>query len=352
MRFIFRTDASRWIGSGHVMRCLVLADALKNKGHEITFACRQQPSDLNSFIVERGHKLVVLPAHEEGRIPLHTADYESWLQVHWQRDCEEFLNAIPRADWVVIDHYGIPKEWETTVATKLECRLLVIDDLAREHDCDALIDQTALRSESIYIDKLPEKSKRLVGSKYALLNPGFAKWRNQIKGIERDARRVLISMGGIDEPNATLSALQALTPHFDEMRLTVLLSQRAPHYQQVKSYCERYRDRIEHIDFSNDVAGLMANHGLAIGAPGATSWERACLGLPSVIVPLAENQNSICENLVKAEASLCISVEKIDSSLWPALLHLKKKYLHYQDRCWDLCDGKGCERVVRHLLNG
>lgn len=352
MRFIFRTDASRWISSGHVMRCLVLADALKSEGHEIIFVCRRQPSDLNSLIIDRGHKLVVLPANEERRIPAHTADYETWLQVSWQIDCEQFLSSISGADWVVVDHYGIPKEWETRVAKKLDCRLLVIDDIAREHCCDVLIDQTALRSKFIYADMLPEKSKLLVGSKYALLSPAFAQWHNQIKNVERDLHKVLISMGGIDEPNVTFSVLETLTPYLENLQLTVLLSQRAPHYQKVKSYCERYKDKITHIDFSNNMASLMASHGLAIGAPGATSWERACLGLPSIVIPLAENQKSICENLVRAEASLCLSSDKIESSLWSALLQLKKNYLHYQNRCWELCDGKGCERVVRQLLYG
>ncbi|MCV5261658.1 UDP-2,4-diacetamido-2,4,6-trideoxy-beta-L-altropyranose hydrolase, partial [Escherichia coli] len=103
-------------------------------------------------------------------------------------------------------------------------------------------------------------------------------------------------MGGIDAPNATFKVLESLCGKV-EAKFTVLLSPRAPHFDQVKELCASRAD-VSHLDFVSDMASLMLEHDIAIGAPGTTSWERACLGLPNVIVPLAENQQLICKQLV------------------------------------------------------
>ncbi|MBY6187937.1 UDP-2,4-diacetamido-2,4,6-trideoxy-beta-L-altropyranose hydrolase [Marinobacter hydrocarbonoclasticus] len=349
MRIVIRADASRWIGSGHVMRCLVLADALKARGDEVVFACRPQAGELTTVIQQRGHAVVLLPEVENPPIPSHNADYEAWLQVPWPLDCQQVQDALQPADWVIVDHYGIPAEWEQQLAQAWDCRILAIDDLCRPHCCDLLVDQTALRAPSDYAAQVPAHCRALVGAEYALLSPLFAQWRAKLEGQARDPANVLVSMGGIDEPNATLKVLRALEA--EPLQLTVLLSPRAPHYQAVKAYCQQHADCITHIDFCQDMAALMAEHGLAIGAPGSTSWERACLGLPSVVVPLAENQMLICDNLVRAEAALCVPVDKIGTELVPALQQLRNDYTHFQAQNRALCDGQGSLRVLGHMID-
>ncbi|QSX36118.1 UDP-2,4-diacetamido-2,4,6-trideoxy-beta-L-altropyranose hydrolase [Shewanella sedimentimangrovi] len=351
MHVVIRADASRWIGSGHIMRCLVLADAIKAAGHDVTFVCRPQPGDLTGLIKERGHRLITLPVVRAPLIPRHSADYEAWLQVAWETDSAQLLVKVASADWILVDHYGLPAEWEQEVAKALRCRVLAIDDLARPHSCDILVDPTALRCHSAYYGLVPAHCLCLVGAKYALLAPGFKEWRKIIRKTHRDPRRVLVSMGGIDEPNATLRVLKVLKAVAEKLSVTVLLSQRAPHYHPVKSYCDSNKDWIQHIDFCDNMAELMAEHGVAIGAPGSTSWERACLSLPSIVIPLAENQGAICASLVKAKAAISIPIDAIENELLSALGHLQEHYEIYQDNNWILCDGDGCERVLGYLIN-
>lgn len=351
MKFVIRVDASRWIGSGHVMRCLVLADALKDSGHKVTFVSRPQQADLTELIEQRGHEVTLLPTLRNELIPKSDADYQTWLQVNWQQDCEEFLTKVSTADWVVVDHYGIPQEWESKVASRLNCKIFAIDDIARGHQCDVLLDQTALRSETTYHGLVPNHCRRLVGAKYALLGKTFADRRSQLQDQSRDQSRILVTMGGIDEPNATLKVIKALEKEKNSLTVTVLLSPRAPHYEVVRAYCRDQIGWITHMDFCSDVAELMTHHGLAIGAPGATSWERACLGLPSIVIPLAENQQTICNNLVRSGAALCVFLEDIANKLWPALLQLRQNYTYHQAQNLSLCDGLGSQRVLEHLIN-
>ncbi|MGL6148514.1 MAG: hypothetical protein ACRC1V_08620, partial [Plesiomonas sp.] len=127
MQFIIRADASRWIGSGHVMRCLVLADGLTAAGHQVTFICRPQAGDLIDLIAERGHQVICLPVLAAIITPAHNADYAAWLQVPWQQDAADVLTCVTHTDWLVVDHYGINAQWEQQVKQVLNCKLLAID---------------------------------------------------------------------------------------------------------------------------------------------------------------------------------------------------------------------------------
>lgn len=139
MKVVFRVDASLLIGSGHVMRCLVLANELRRKGHEIRFACTPFTGDMRSFILERGFDVLALPEPREVVKPAHDADYEAWLQKSVDEDADDFLRAVSAADLVITDHYAIGEQWQKRVKASLGCRLLAIDDLARHHRADLIL---------------------------------------------------------------------------------------------------------------------------------------------------------------------------------------------------------------------
>ncbi len=345
MNVVFRVDASVWIGSGHVMRCLVLADELKSHGYRVSFACLPQKGDMISYIESRGFEVVTLTAPSEYIQPTHEADYCGWLQRSVCEDARDFLSHIKAADLVVTDHYAIESDWQKRVRSELGCHLIAIDDLARTHDADLIIDQTLGRDPNEYTGA----ARALTGSDYALLAPNFLALRE--RGLNRvppkEKPRVLISMGGIDKPNATLSVLKALVGMVDAS-FTVLLSTRAPHYQEVKAWCHQHDD-VEHKEFESNMAELMLQHDIAIGAPGTTSWERACLGLPSILIPLAENQSMICAQLLAHQAILKVTLSEIKTKLLAAYEQLISGWATYHTNNLRLCDGLGLRRVVLEI---
>ncbi|TMX34655.1 UDP-2,4-diacetamido-2,4,6-trideoxy-beta-L-altropyranose hydrolase [Vibrio sp. Hep-1b-8] len=343
MKVVFRVDASLLIGSGHVMRCLVLADELKRKGHDIVFACTPLESDMRTFISERGFVVVNLPEPKQVVVPKHNADYVSWLQKSVLEDAQDFIATITCADLVITDHYAIDREWQSVVIDSMNCRLFAIDDLARCHRADLILDQTLGRLETDYQES---NTRALVGSEYALLQPCFSSKRELAVSRTLSSKKpnVLISMGGIDAPNATFEVLNTLHPQINA-NFTVLLSPRAPNFQQVAAWCARYSN-VTHLEFVSDMASLMLKHDIAIGAPGTTSWERACLGLPNVIVPLADNQKMICEQLVKHQATIKVDLEDISSQVLSGYQMTLNSWEAFKRANLILCDGRGVKRVA------
>ncbi|MCG7496842.1 UDP-2,4-diacetamido-2,4,6-trideoxy-beta-L-altropyranose hydrolase [Vibrio sp. Of7-15] len=348
MKVVFRVDSSLLIGSGHVMRCLVLADELKRKGYDILFACTPLKGDMRSFIGKRGFDVVTLPEPKTVIEPATDIDYVSWLQKSVSEDARDFLKTITHADLVITDHYAIGQEWQSTIIKSLNCRLFAIDDLARYHKADLILDQTLGRSE---LDYRKSFARVLTGSSYALLQHSFSNKRERAisRTFTSDVPNVLVSMGGIDSPNATLKVLEALHNQI-EAKFTVLLSPRAPHFQKVTAWCEK-RGNVTHIEFVSDMASLMLSHDIAIGAPGTTSWERACLGLPNLIVPLADNQKMICEQLVEHGASIKVDICRIAKDLLKGYETTLKCWETFKKANLTLCDGRGVRRVVYEIEN-
>jgi Spore coat polysaccharide biosynthesis protein, predicted glycosyltransferase len=123
MKVVFRVDASVWIGSGHVMRCLVLADELAKNGHDVTFACLPLEGDMRAFIGERGFNVITLTAPDHVVKPAHDADYVAWLPKPIPDDAHDFINHVHDADVVVTDHYAIEKQWHEIVRARLTATL-------------------------------------------------------------------------------------------------------------------------------------------------------------------------------------------------------------------------------------
>ncbi len=343
-KVIIRADASIWIGSGHIMRCLTLADELSLHGYSVEFCCIPQPGDMCHYVEQRGYHVTRLSMPRKPIEPKGTADYLAWLQRSVDEDIHDFLDKISAADWVITDHYAIGKKWQQVIKKALDCRMLAIDDLVRKHCADIIVDQTLNRQAGEY-----EANIALTGIDFALLDPSFHKLRARARErtIDQTSVSILVSMGGIDLPNATLMVLEALRGL--DLNITVLLSERSPHYKLVKSWCEQNTNVI-HIAFTSNMAEMMLEHDIAIGAPGSTSWERACLGLPSIIIPLAENQYEICAQLVKSEVAFQININDISIALKATLKELVYRWPEFHQNSLNLCDGFGTQRVVKKII--
>lgn len=360
----FRTDASLDIGSGHVMRCLALADALRERGSTCRFVCRAHAGHLIDGIRGRGHSVEVLastsPANQtktDAEAPAHAA----WLGTGWQQDAEQTGAALADhpVDWLVVDHYALDHRWEMALRQPGR-RVMVIDDLAdRVHDCALLLDQNLGRAAHDYRDKVPPACKVLAGPLYALLRPEFAALRTAslARRVEPRLRHLLVTMGGVDRDDATGRVLDALTASKlpADASITVVMGARAPWVGQVR---ERAQAMGWHCNVEVDVrdmATLMARSDLAIGAAGSSAWERCCLGLPTLMMVLADNQRAAAAHLEQAGAAVTLpSSAELAANLrhWlgtfadnPASL------MRMSQAAAAITDGLGTQRVLSAVLD-
>lgn len=350
----FRADASIEIGSGHVMRCLTLADRLAAAGAQCHFICRDLPGHAGPMIAARGHKLCLLPA--AGPFTARPGDpvHAAWAAVPFERDAAEtraFLDRI-QPGLLVLDHYAFDGRWQSAVAAP---RLLVIDDLAdRPHAADILLDQNAGRHQRDYDGLVPERCIRLIGPAFALLRPEFAARRGESLARRRVARwhRLLITMGGIDKDDATGALLEALAELAfpEDFAIDVVMGARAPHIDRVRQRAAQLPVPVTvHVDVA-DMAGLMAGADLAIGAAGGTSWERCCLGLPSLMLVLADNQARSASALAASGAAVLLG--RFGDAGWRQRLAETWDALPLAEmsaRAADLCDGQGALRLLQVL---
>ncbi len=311
---VFRADASVQIGTGHVMRCLTLADALRDHGRECHFICREHPGHLIESIRGRGFSVHVLPVFDEENDKGAAAGpaHAGWLGASWETDARQSADVVRRLHprWVVVDHYALDARWEAVVRPQ-GGRLMVIDDLAdRRHEAELLLDQNLGRASVDYAGLVPNRCRLLIGPRYALLRPEFARLREQSLRRRQSPclKRLLVTMGGVDKGNATGKVLDALRdcPLPDDIEIEVVMGGNAPWLESVRAQIATmpWPTRMQ-VDVP-DLARRMVEADIAIGAAGSTSWERCCLGLPALVVVLAENQRSIAEALHSAGAAQVI----------------------------------------------
>ena len=334
-KFAFRVDASLQIGNGHVMRCLTLADALVTRGAKCQFICRDHPGNLIDFIRAKGHSVHTLPlAPTLGAAEAASAsDYadpllvhHAWLGANQAQDadaCTPIL-AAQRPDWLIVDHYALDAHWERALEPHYN-KLMVIDDLAdRPHACNLLLDQTFGRDSADYHHLVPTDCRLLCGSQYALLRPEFAIMRPY--SLQRRARpalrELLITMGGVDRDNVTCQVLQALhtCPLPTDCRITVVMGAKAPWLDAVRTQAQYMPWATRLLVGVRDMAQVMAESDLAIGGAGATSWERCCLGVPTIMLVLAENQRAVARGLERSDAAKIIDLGQCKTMLLGELL--------------------------------
>lgn len=360
MRFVFRTDASTQIGTGHVMRCLTLADALKSRGAQCHFICREHPGNLIELIKNKEHTVTALPLTLSSRSsPGADVPHAHWLGVSPQEDAAQTLVAMGHTttDWLIVDHYALDACWERELKPCYH-KLMVIDDLAdRQHRCDLLLDQTLGRRMAEYTHWVPKDCTILCGTDYALLRPEFALWRpyslkrRQIPQLGN----ILVTMGGVDKDNVTGRVLDVLgqIPLPAKCKITVVMGTMAPGLNSVRQQAATLAHPTTVLTGVSNMARLMADSDLAIGAGGATSWERCCLGLPTIMMVLAENQRQVASSLELAGAATTVaSVNLLGAQLPKILLTLaqsKEQLTAMSTAAAQVTNGQGVHAVIEHL---
>jgi len=291
MNIAIRVDVSQKIGTGHFMRCLTLADMLSQRGAQICFVSRYLPEYLQDMLQDKSYELRMLqcPANPD----IDDLSHSHWLGTTQRNDADDALQLLSDRswEWLVVDHYALDARWES-ILRKTVNNILVIDDIAdRKHDCDILLDQNFYAEmETRYSGKVPEHCRLLLGPRYALLREEFRQLHQQMKPRSGPVKRVLVFFGGFDIDNYTGQAIEALVDlDMHGLHVDVVIGAQHPYREQIEVACAEHRFTC-YVQ-TNRMAELMAAADLAIGAGGSASWERCCLGLPSIVLVLAENQS-------------------------------------------------------------
>ena len=300
MQVVIRVDASTRIGLGHLMRCRTLANALTAKGASVMFVTYRGQGHGIDLLRADEFNVHELPAPEIK--PVTDADYAGWLGVPMTVDAKQTLAALPdRVDWLVVDHYGLDAQWETELRAQAQ-RIFVIDDLDnRAHDADVLLDQNYSGPQTTRYDaRVSDHCIKLLGPRFALLHPAFREYQlaKAAPGLSCEAiERIFVFFGGTDPDNLTGRALEALcASNLAHISVDCVMGANNPHRANLLGIAER-RGNVRMHPPQPHLAALMAEADLAIGAGGATTWERCALGLPSLVVSIAENQRPACELL-------------------------------------------------------
>jgi UDP-2,4-diacetamido-2,4,6-trideoxy-beta-L-altropyranose hydrolase len=355
-----RVDASAQMGLGHIQRCLTLANALRKQSVRCRFICRFVPEQFAELIVRNGHDLLRLPTADSGNADRIGSTHERWLGASQTEDANQTARMLStnRPDWLIVDHYGIDVRWEAALRPFTKA-ILIIDDLAdRSHDCDVLLDQNyVVDGADRYASLVPAACRQMLGPRYALLRPDFAELRDSRMNRDGSVTRVLVFFGGADEDNYTALALDALDRlgRFD-LVVDVVVGLMNPHRSEIETACGR-RPNTRFFYQVNDIARLMAEADLALGAGGSATWERCSVGLPTLALVAADNQRRLTGDLCDFGAVLSPSSESgvglrnEFSALLGAMLSSKALLRGMTRRCRDLVDGLGTQRVVGTMLS-
>ncbi|WP_426142136.1 UDP-2,4-diacetamido-2,4,6-trideoxy-beta-L-altropyranose hydrolase [Pseudomonas sp. DWP3-1-2] len=345
MNVLVRADASLNIGSGHIARCMALADVLRNSGAQVSFACRLLPGHLLSRLQAQGFTVYGFPERYADEQP--GADIEALLP--WTADIDAMAQVLAprqRFDWLIVDHYGLEAQWETA-ARRFAQQVMAIDDLAnRPHAVDVLLDQNFSGTSQAYAPWIGPDCRTLFGPHFALLRDEFQ--RDPVV-IRPRVKRVIVNFGGFDAAGQCWIAMQALLA-YPELEVDFIAGIDNPDWFAMQALIEgrsNWRLQTQVSDFSL----LMSQADLFMGAGGGTTWERAALGLPTLCVAVAANQKANAEQLAEAGAHLYVGTR--EQATVPALRQAVAQLLNNQNlrqrlasASRKLVDGKGARRVA------
>jgi len=348
MFVLIRADSSSKIGAGHIMRCLTLALELRRRGVDVEFVSRVLKGNILNHVREHGFSVGAIPS-------LNPNGDES---IDYEYDAKETIEVINKrcVDWCIVDNYNLDSKWHKLVKQKID-NVFVIDDMPnRQFDCEVLLDQTYARNECDYTNLTPNDCKLLLGTEYALLRSEFSELRSYALKKSNNFTgewKIMISMGGMDIDNYTSVVLRAIEKFSWTIRpqITIALNSSSPHLDDISKLIKDMMIEARLYIDTDDMAKMMLEADFAIGGGGTTSWERCCLGLPTIAIILADNQRQIVDNLEQAGA--VIKVDAMNTDLDRSLNNAFSEITNNEDRLISLsrnainiCDGSGLTKCA------
>ena len=352
MKVAVRVDASRAIGTGHVRRCLALADQLRAIGAEVRFVSRDLGLDVPAPVAAAGFETVRLPAPSQPFTPDPNIPHSAWAQVDASTDAAEAGDALADSppDWVIVDHYAFGAGWHRTVRERLGCRVAAIDDVPdRDFACDLLVDHNFAPDHRVkYAGRLPSGTTLLGGPRFALLGPAFAEAPRY--AFKESVRSIGIFMGGVDAADVSSVVVAAIDECGFSGPVEIVSTAANPNLPALEARVAARTDCRLVTDLP-DLAAFLARHDLQVGAAGGATWERCCLGVPTLLLVVADNQRPVAAAL--AEEDIVATTEPLDAvdptSIAAALRRLiadpdRRRRLAERSRA--LVDGFGARRVA------
>jgi len=342
MNLLFRADASLTMGTGHVMRCLALAQAWQDCGARVTFALAESTPALRERLLSESFAVVPIKSAAGA-----ADDSQETVALARER----------RADWIVVDGYQFGADYQRTLKAA-GFKVLWVDDYghADHYSADFVLNQNVGVTPAIYADREPH-TQLFVGPRYCLLRREFSAWRDWRRDVTPKGHRVLVTMGGSDPANLTARALDALLiAKVEQLDAVVVLGGSSPPSEFPEPSAESGKRISVRRDVKN-MAELMAWADVAIASAGSTCWELCLLGLSSVLVDVAENQTAVARELARRGCAVHIrgakdfTAQRVADHL-ESLLHSRETRLSMSTRCCELVDGKGSLRVVSAMRAG
>ena len=360
---LFRVDASLAIGSGHIMRCLTLANALQEQGWRTGFICRHLPEALQQQLQALAHQVIVLPATAAAAVedigPELT--HAHWLGVSQSVDAQQTQQAIADqcCQWLIVDHYALDQRWQARFVEQ-GLNVMVIDDLYdRQHQGHLLLNQNiAIDASQSYQMLVPASMRCLLGPDYALLRPEFMQQRQRSAPRTGPLTQVLVFMGGMDATNSTAQAVQGLIALQQQGQLPtgvgvqVVIGNQHPQRRQLVPWIQHH-GFVCHVQ-TKQMAQLMAQANFALGAAGSASWERCCLGLPTAMLTLADNQMAIAQAIAQHGAGWYLGMQhQVSADDWAnslqRVLDQPQQIAQLSQQAWQWVDGLGVSRVIQQM---
>lgn len=309
MKIAIRADASVRIGTGHVMRCLSLADLLRERGAQVSFISRKLNGNLAQLIEMQGFTAELLEVDADC-----SSDDDSFLSEKDALKTKAVIKRLGGCDWLIVDNYLIDMTWEI-VLRNVAKRIFVIDDLAnRRHNCNGLLDQNLHKDiEARYTGLVPSGCRMFLGPEYALLRKEFLEEKRLLMPKTGQIKHILVNFGGSDAHDMASVAIDACREVFSsiDIQVTVIAGASNPNKAKLQRLCaDSSLPVFVYYEQVSNMARLMANSDLAIGAGGSSHWERCFLGLPALVITTADNQVEITKAV--AEKGACIYVADVE----------------------------------------
>jgi UDP-2,4-diacetamido-2,4,6-trideoxy-beta-L-altropyranose hydrolase len=327
-RILFVVDAGPLVGGGHVMRALTLAQALQAQGATCSFS---GPSAMTA----------ILDAYAPDMARIDMADLAQ-------------ASTPASFDALVFDHYGLGESDHRALARGRP--VLVVDDLAdRALGADVVVDAGPARRATDYLGLTPDDARLLLGPGFAAVRPEFAALREPALAWRGEpVQRILIAMGLTDVDGITARVVERVRPRLNDTGIDIVLGAETPSYSGLLKIARRDPRILLHVDTPH-MARLTAEADIGIGAPGSSTWERCVLGLPSLLVVLAENQRPAARAMAELGAALVVDVADADfeTAFDRALMKLLRDAEARRElaaRSAGVCDGLGAGRTAEIFL--
>ncbi len=356
MKILFRTDSGNHIGTGHIRRCLTLARALQKHGHQVLFLSRKHEGNILDQ-VRKEFEVTELSGGVFSSQNVIVGDYASWLGVDLATEIDESRKVLRsyNFDKIVIDHYALDEEYESSLGHN---GVMVIDDLInRSHDCKYLLNQNLFAKKELYKDLIVAPDCHLMmGPQYALLKPDFALKRPQVfKPRTNKIKNILVFFGGNDLTNESRKLIDGflLSDRGPVKNLKIILDSGHKDYDFILRKSKIYKN-INLVSYIEDMAQELMMADLCIGAAGSTSWERACLGIPSLIVISADNQKMVADSLVKTNSAYFVGdARETTPQVWREVFQKidSMNLSLFAKNSYEICDGRGLERVLMEAFD-